>query len=175
VTASLEKFGECVRENHAVIRARFDREDQAPQVQRCLQLASEADLVEGTRRFHIVTQALRGDPHDFVPPRTLRRWMASYRAAQDQHGSGYPGLLPKRNEGNPTSKLSEKARSLMTQSIEKEYETLKQKTQYAVWSMFKLSCDREKVSAASYKTFSKPSVVSTVMAAPLWPACRRRG
>lgn len=79
VTVSLEKFAECVRENHAVIPARFDREDQGPQVQRWLQLASEADLVEGTRRFHIVTQALRGAPHDSVPPRTLRRWMASCR------------------------------------------------------------------------------------------------
>ena len=154
VTVSLEKFAECVRDNHAVIPTRFDREDQAPQVQRWLQLASEADLVEGTRRFHIVTRALRGAPHDFVPPRTLRRWIASYRAAQDQHGSGYLGLLPKRNEGNPTSKLPEKVRWLMTQFIEKEYETLKQKTQYAVWSMFKLSCDREKIPAPSYKTFS---------------------
>jgi putative transposase len=154
VSVSLNKFAECVREKHAAIPARFDREDQAPQIQRWLQLASEADLVEGTRRFHIVTQALRGAPHDFVPPRTLRRWIASYRAAQDQHGSGYRGLLPKCNEGNPTSKLPEKVRSLMTQFIEREYETLKQKTQYAVWSMFKLSCDRLKMSAPSYKTFS---------------------
>jgi putative transposase len=154
VTVSLEKFAECVRDNHAVIPTRFDREDQASQVQRWLQLASEADLVEGTRRFHIVTRVLRGAPHDFVPPRTLRRWIASYRAAKDQHGSGYLGLLPKRNEGNPASKLPEKVRSLMTQFIEKEYETLKQKTQYAVWSMFKLSCDREKIPAPSYKTFS---------------------
>jgi putative transposase len=82
VTVSLEKFAECVRESHAVIPARSDREDQAPHVQRWLQLASEADLVEGTRRFHIVTQALRGASHDFVPPRTLRRRIASYFPSQ---------------------------------------------------------------------------------------------
>lgn len=111
VTVSLEKFVECVRENRVTVPVYIDREDQAPQIQRRLQLASETDLVEGTRRFHIVTQALRGAPHDFVSPRTLRRWIASYRAAQDEHGSGYLGLLPKPNGGNPTNKLPEKVRS----------------------------------------------------------------
>jgi hypothetical protein len=43
----------------------------------------------------------------------------------------------------------------MTEFIEREYETLKQKTQYAVWSMFKLSCDRQNILASSYKTFSR--------------------
>jgi len=41
--------------------------------------------------------ALRGEPHDDTPPRTLRRWVAAYRTAQHKDGSGYLGLVPRPN------------------------------------------------------------------------------
>lgn len=119
-----------------------------------LRLASEADLAQATRRFHVVSRALQGEPYDAVAARTLRRWIAAYRAAQDEYGSGYLGLLPRPNQGNPTRKLPEASTSLMTQYIERDYETLKQKTIYAAWSALKLACDRQQVTAPSYKTFS---------------------
>ena len=50
-----------------------------PQIQQRLLLASEADLADATRRFHIVSRELGGEPHDRVPRRTLRRWIAAYR------------------------------------------------------------------------------------------------
>ena len=109
-----------------------------------LLVASEADLEQATRRFHIVSKALRKEPHEFVPDRTLRRWIAAYRAGIEQHGNGYMGLLPKPNHGNPGSKLSERARSLMQEFIVSDYESLKQKTMYAAWSALKLACDRER-------------------------------
>jgi transposase InsO family protein len=123
-------------------------------IQGCLLSASQADLEETTRRFHIVSRALRGEAHDTVPPRTLRRWIAAYRTAEEQHGCGYTGLLPKPNHGNPTSKLSEKARSLMDEYIEKDYESVKQKTMYAVWAALKLACEREQIPTPSLKTFT---------------------
>jgi len=129
-------------------------EINAPQIQHRLLLASEADLAEATRRFHIVSRKLRGERHDPVPCRTLRRWIAAYRAAQIERGSGYLGLLPKPNHGNPVNKLPEQARSLMMEFIDKDYETLKQKTMYATWSVLKLACDREHIPTPSYKTFT---------------------
>ena len=124
------------------------------QIQHRLLAASESDLAEGTRRFHIVSRALRGECHDPVPCRTLRRWIADYRAAQMQSESGYLGLLPKPNRGNPVHKLPEQVRSLMMDFIDKDYESLKQKTMYATWSALKLACDRMQVTAPSYKTFT---------------------
>jgi putative transposase len=124
------------------------------QVQHRLLVASESDLAEATRRFHIVTRALRGEPHEPIPCRTLRRWIANYRVAQMQHESGYLGLLPKPNYGNPVKRLAEQARSLMMEFIEKDYESLKQKTMYATWSALKLACDRRQIPAPSYMTFT---------------------
>jgi transposase InsO family protein len=124
------------------------------QIQHRLLVASESDLAEATRRFHIVSQALRGEPHDPVPCRTLRRWIADYRAAQMQDDRGYLGLLPKPNRGNPVNKLPEQVRSLMMEFIDKDYESLKQKTMYATWSALKLACDRMQMAAPSYKTFT---------------------
>lgn len=123
-------------------------------IQGRLRLASQADLEEANRRFHIVSRALRGEEHDAVPPRTLRRWIAAYRTGEGQDGNGYTGLLPKPNHGNTTGKLSEKARSLMDEHIEKDYESLKQKTMYAAWAALNLACEREQIPTPSLKTFT---------------------
>lgn len=128
--------------------------EPATEIQRRLLSASEADLAEATRRFHIVSQALRGEACALASSRTLRRWTAAWRAAEEQHGNGYIGLLPRPNHGNPTAKLPERARLTMAEFIDKDYETPKQKTMYAVWSALKLACDREHVATPSFKTFS---------------------
>lgn len=124
------------------------------ETQERLRLASETDLKEAMRRFQIVKQALRKEPHDIVPPRTLRRWIAAYQTGMEKQGNGYIGLLPKPNPGNLRSKLLKQAQVLMTEFIESHYESLKQKTMYASWSALKLACDREQIPAPSLKTFS---------------------
>jgi putative transposase len=123
-------------------------------IQRRFLQASETDLAEATRRFQIVSRALQGERHDPVPCRTLRRWIADYRAAQMQHESGYLGLLPRPNNGNRVNRLPEEVRSLMMEFIDKDYESLKQKTMYATWSALKLACDRRQIPAPSYMTFT---------------------
>ena len=41
----------------------------------------------------------------------------------------------------------------MAQFIEKDYETLKQKSKYASWIALKLACERENVAVPSYRAF----------------------
>lgn len=149
---SLRPYG--VQAGALAAHPRSGAEINNPEIQLRLLLASEADLAEATRRFHIVSRKLRDERHDPVSCRTLRRWIAAYRVAQIELGSGYWGLLPKLNHGNPANKLPEQARFLMMEFIDKDYETLKQKTMYATWSALKLACDREQISAPSYKTFT---------------------
>ncbi len=43
----------------------------------------------------------------------------------------------------------------MMEFIDKDYESLKQKTMYASWSALKLACDRRQIPAPSYKTFTR--------------------
>ncbi len=62
----------------------------AAQIQQQILQASEADLAEATRRFQIVSRALRGERHDTIPSRTLRRWIAAYRVA-DREWERLPG------------------------------------------------------------------------------------
>jgi hypothetical protein len=145
-------FNDAVRQNR--IRVISNRDATPTAIQERLLSASEADLEKATRRFHVVSRALRREPHDAVPPRTLRRWIAAYRAGEEQHGNGYTGLLPKPNPGNRSRKLSEKVRLMMDDHIAKDYESLKQKTMYAAWATLKGACESELVPTPSLKTFT---------------------
>jgi transposase InsO family protein len=152
VEIPLHTFHERIRQKR-IKQTGARPENKPPPIHRQLLVASEADLAQATRRFHIVSRTLRGEACEAVPPRTLRRWIAAYRVAQDKHGSGYLGLLPKPNMGNPANRLQERVRSLMTEFIDKDYETLKRKTMYATWSALKLNSERQQIPAPSYKTF----------------------
>ena len=149
-----EKFDESVRNKSIRVLSGSAKEDEAPHIYQRLRHASETDLADATRRFQIVSRALRGEPHDDTPPRTLRRWVAAYRTAQHKDGSGYLGLVPRPNPGNPSNKLPDQATAMMIEFIANDYETLKQKTMFAAWSALKLTCDRQQIPVPSYKTFT---------------------
>jgi transposase InsO family protein len=118
--------------------------------------ASEEDLRVANHRADVVRQRLSGDipTGASVPARTLRRWIARYRAAETQFGAGYIGLLPRTGQrGNPTRRLSEIRLRLMNEVIESDYETVKQKSRIASWATLKEICKRESVPTPSYATF----------------------
>ena len=118
--------------------------------------ASEADLTIANQRSNAVRQLLSGDHPTgaAVSARTLRRWVARYRAAESQFGAGYIGLLPRTaDRGNPTRRLSELPLRLMNEVIESDYETVKQKSRIASWATLKEICKREGVATPSYTTF----------------------
>jgi len=72
--------------------------------------SSPADLREANRRHAIITPYLAGvDPQSSAASaRTIRRWLAQWRLAEQGHGCGYLGLLPKWSQrGNRKRKLPE--------------------------------------------------------------------
>ena len=122
-----------------------------------LAAASEDDLSIANKRFEIVQRHLKGEPDldgTSVPERTLRLWAASYRWAEAECGSGYLGLIPKTSmRGNRGSKLPQESRALLDSYIEQNYETLKQKSKYAVWAALLNACNEKGIVAPSYVTF----------------------
>jgi len=122
-----------------------------------LSRASEADLRAATHRSGLIGQYLSTGvlpASAVVPARTFFHWLRSYRNAEAACSSGFLGLLPHfGNRGNCTPKLPESSRRLMQESIEGDYETLKQKTRYASWIRLKLACETQGAPAPSYKTY----------------------
>jgi putative transposase len=120
----------------------------SPAWQRLTQ-ADEADLRIANARLDVVMNHLHRHPTNAgsqVPERTVREWTARFKLAQQQTGRGYLGLLPNiTGRGNRNRKLPEDSIRLMNDCIEKEYETLTQKTRFAAWVMLKQKCDAEQV------------------------------
>ena len=118
--------------------------------------ASEEDLKVANHRANAVRQRLSGENPTGagVPARTLRRWIAGYRAAESQFGAGFIGLLPRTgHRGNLTRRLPEVPLRLMNEIIESDYETVRQKSRIASWASLNEICKREGVSTPSYTTF----------------------
>ena len=135
------------------------RSNQTPDIHgdafRLLAGASEQDLIAANRRYDLVKRHLGGEKAPLpIPARTLRFWIAQYRLANEKYGNGYVGLLPKTGaRGNRTSRLPEESRKLLIQSVDTDYEDLRQKTKVACWSALKRKCDEHGVVAPSYVTF----------------------
>lgn len=115
--------------------------------------ACESDLREANRRFDLVKRRINGE-QVAVPSRTIRSWAALYRAAQERYGSGYLGLLPRvRLRGNRNARLSTEANTLAEEWIAKDYESSKQRSRHASWVLLKAKCEKQNLTAPSYKTF----------------------
>ena len=91
---------------------------------------------------------------EVVPERTLRSWAARYKQAEAKVGYGYGGLLPRTSQrGNRTNRFSHEVSQLMTQCIENDYETPKQKSKYASWIALVKACEDANHKAPSYRAF----------------------
>ena len=121
--------------------------------------ANEDDFRTANIRANLVCRRLRGEPlpdDNNVSERTLRYWVSQYKEMEVKYGNGYLGLLPHiRRRGFHGSKLPEATWELITEFIENDYETLKQKKKYEVWVVLKNMCDKRAVIAPSYKTFAR--------------------
>ena len=100
-------------------------------------VASETDLAEATRRFRIVSRALRGEPHDPVSCRELTTLGCYLPGGPDRTAAATLVCCPDRITAT-LNKLPDQATAMMSEFIANDYETLKQKTMFATWSALKL-------------------------------------
>lgn len=139
--------------------------------QALLLAANPADLEEANRRYAALYPTSDEQPQaGHVSERTLRSWRAKYRAAEQQWGCGYIGLLPQRQRsGNRTPRLSEGTRALVDDFVTHRYETLKQKGKRQVWGELVVACQEQGLTPPSYKTF-----IEAVEARPREEQTRKR-
>jgi putative transposase len=119
--------------------------------------ASPKAFAVANRRYEAIKPVLAGGSaaNPSVHPRTVVRWVAQYKRAQQLHRCGYVGLLPQyHRSGNHQPKLSEATRTLMQQFIADNYETFKQKKKQAVYGQFTSACEKQGIQPVSYKTFA---------------------
>ena len=118
--------------------------------------ANPADLREANRRHAIITPYLAGvaAPSSAASARTIRRWLAQWRLAEQGQGCGYLGLLPKwRQRGNRNQKLPDATLAVVDEFLTSEYETLKQKRKFVVFAALQRACEERGLIAPSYPTF----------------------
>jgi putative transposase len=153
-----------------------------PEVANRLARADTKDRRCANRRFELVCSYQRGEalPTDAgVSDRTVRSWVAEFRKAQNAFSCGYVGLHPRtRDRGNRTARLPEATRSAMDEFIDRDYESLKQKRRYEVWTALTLECESRGLVPASYKTFCaavarRPTYMRTLKRKGAEPRMRR--
>lgn len=118
--------------------------------------ASPMHLQAAYLRYTIIRPYLEGErlQGNKVPARTIYDWIKKFRTAENLHGNGFWGLLPRTNaSGNRTKKLPELTRALMNDFIENEYETVRQKRATHVYGSLIRMCEARGTRAPSYKTF----------------------
>ncbi|MGK7933189.1 MAG: DDE-type integrase/transposase/recombinase [Microcystaceae cyanobacterium] len=119
--------------------------------------ASPEDQAEALHRYQVIEPYLRGEKreNETISPRTIRDWKAKYLKAQQQYGCGYIGLLsPRQKKGNRQRKLPQASLDLMNEFITEDYETLKQKSMWAVYCSLLDACEQKGLIVPSYKTFT---------------------
>ncbi len=118
--------------------------------------ADKEDLEIANYRYKCVKKVLSGQESDQlqVPARTIRRWIKSFKDAQEIYGNGYVGLIPDHKmKGNRTNKLPDESLEIANEFIENDYETKKQKSRFAVYGALLNECEKRGLLAPSYKTF----------------------
>ena len=118
--------------------------------------ASPTVYAEANRRYQVIASLREGGTAPRAEPstRTVRRWLARYRIAEQTDGCGYVGLLPHSAErGNRNRKLPEATRALMAEIIASQYETPTQKSKCAAYAALVRVGTARGVIIPSYKTF----------------------
>ncbi len=86
-------------------------------------------------------------------PRSVRRWLASYRKALENYGNGFIGLFPKPLTGNTEPKLEPAVIELMNEFIIKKLETKENRSASHVHGQFRLECEKRDLLCPSLNTF----------------------
>ena len=128
----------------------------SPEVDRLMDRATPDDQRQATARFEKVIAYLNGEKERYagVPPRTLHRWVARFREAEEQLGCGYVGLLSRKaSQGNREPKAPSAPRKLMDTFITEQFETPRHMPAASVYRAYEQECRKHGLTALSARAF----------------------
>jgi putative transposase len=152
----LDVIESLLREGRLISSGDSQESAEHSEVTERLRNASADDLEVANKRMVPVLAYLQRKPGDMStsPNRTVRMHISRYKRAKEAYGNGYIGLIPQLGKsGNRRSKISEPTRIAMIKSIEKEYETLEQRTRFSCWASLKQCCEETDLDYPSYATY----------------------
>lgn len=108
---------------------------------------------EANRRLREILAYARGETIT-VTPRSVQRWMAAYRRAEEQYGCGYLGLLDHvANRGNRAIRIPDASLHLLHTYLKEHYATPQAKRAAAVYRLYREACLRQQIPPVSERTF----------------------
>ncbi|HLZ29584.1 MAG TPA: integrase [Chloroflexota bacterium] len=125
------------------------------EVRQVLAKSSPRDLEIANFRSEIATAYLSGQGFSGVPDRTVERWAAAYRAAEQKYGWGYVGLIPQPNPGNRSSRFPQTVYDLMSELAVTEFGQPNAPSKKIVYGMLANACTRQGLEAPRYKAWLK--------------------
>jgi putative transposase len=128
----------------------------SPEVDRLMDRASPADQRQANERFEKVMAYLQGEKDRYagVAPRTLHRWVARFREAEETLGCGYVGLLSRKaSQGNHAPKAPSAPRVLMDTFIAEQFETPRHMPAASVYRAYEQECRKRHLTALSARAF----------------------
>ncbi len=128
----------------------------SPEGDRLMDRATPEDQRQAVIRFEKVMAYLSGEKERYagVPPRTLHRWVARFREAEEQFGSGYVGLLSRKaSQGNREPKAPSAPRELMDTFITEQFETPRHMPAASVYRAYEQECRKRGLTALSARAF----------------------
>src|SRR6266702_5484764 len=128
----------------------------SPEVDRLMDRASPADQRQANERFEKVMAYLQGEKDRYagIAPRTLHRWVARFREAEERLRCGYVGLLSRKaSQGNHAPKAPSAPRELMDTFIAEQFETPRHMLAASVYRAYEQECRKRHLTALSARAF----------------------
>jgi putative transposase len=127
-----------------------------PEAQQRLRTAAPADLATANHRWMFVSAYLERRPlaADAPSPRTLRTWVAQWRAAEATYQCGYVGLLPHTAQrGNRLQRTPQAVYDFLDTFIAEHFETPTRPPARAVYRTYQHACGERGLVGLSERTF----------------------
>ena len=135
-----------------------DNDERATLVAEILKTTPTSRLAIANNRFAILFATPdKKNPLINRSDRAKAYWLSSYRAAEQQIGNGYIGLIPdlEKRQGNHSSKCDPRAHELAIQAYEEKWENEAQRSAVLCHGFHANFCQAEGVTPVSLKTFQK--------------------